>query len=99
MKKRYTNGEIKARLILIVGVGLTISFLMIVGVVLYSLAFITQPLDKQAPNDKAFIDGVLVPIVLFLSGTLAGVLAANGLKDESATKETSNSRRQDDSLF
>lgn len=96
MKKRYTNSEIKARLILTVGVGLTLSFLMIVGVVLYSLAFITQPLDKQAPNDKAFIDGVLVPIVLFLSGTLAGVLAANGLKDD---KDSRDSRRPDDSLF
>jgi len=54
---------------------------------MYALVFVTQPIDQQSPNDKAFIDSLLVPIVLFLSGCLSGVLAANGLKDKE-TKPT-----------
>lgn len=81
-KKRYTNSEIKARMVLIVGATLALTFAVIVFGVMYALVFVTQPIDQQSPNDKAFIDSLLVPIVLFLSGCLSGVLAANGLKDK-----------------
>ena len=81
-KKRYTNSEIKARMVLIVGATLALTFAVIVIGVMYALVFVTQPIDQQSPNDKAFIDSLLVPIVLFLSGCLSGVLAANGLKDK-----------------
>jgi hypothetical protein len=81
-KKRYTNSEIKARMVLIVGATLALTFAIIVAGVMYALVFVTQPIDQQSPNDKAFIDSLLVPIVLFLSGCLSGVLAANGLKDK-----------------
>lgn len=81
-KKRYTNSEIKARMVLIVGTTLAVTFAAIVFGVMYALVFVTQPIDQQSPNDKAFIDSLLVPIVLFLSGCLSGVLAANGLKDK-----------------
>ncbi len=69
----------KEILTLIVGTTLAVTFLIIVGGVMYALVFVTQPVNFQSPNDKAFIDSVLVPIVLFLSGALSGVLAANGL--------------------
>ncbi len=69
----------KEILTLIVGTTLAITFLIIVGGIMYALVFVTQPVNFQSPNDKAFIDSVLVPIVLFLSGALSGVLAANGL--------------------
>jgi len=82
IKKRYTNSEIKARMVLIVGATLAFTFAVIVIGVMYALVFVTQPIDQQSPNDKAFIDSLLVPIVLFLSGCLSGVLAANGLKDK-----------------
>ena len=82
LKKRYSNSEIKARMVLIVGATLALTFAVIVCGVMYALVFITQPINQQSPNDKAFIDSLLVPIVLFLSGCLSGVLAANGLKDK-----------------
>jgi hypothetical protein len=75
-RTRFSAHEI---LVLVVGVTLAITFAVIVCGIMYGLIFVTQPMKSQAPNDKAFIDSVLVPIVLFLSGSLAGVLAANGL--------------------
>lgn len=76
MAKRFTPKDL---LTLTVGVTLSVAFLIIVAGVMYALVFVTQPIEYQSPNDRAFIDNVLVPIVLFLSGALSGVLAANGL--------------------
>ena len=87
IKSVDTNSEIKARMVLFVGATLAFTFTVIVCGVMYALVFVTQPIDQQSPNDKAFIDSLLVPIVLFLSGCLSGVLAANGLKDKE-TKPT-----------
>ena len=69
-------------LALIVGTALACTFVIIVAGIMYALVFVTQPVNQQAPNDKAFIEQVLVPIVLFLSGALSGVLAANGLSNK-----------------
>ena len=35
--------------------------------------------EKQAPNDAAFID-LMSTIVVFLTGTLSGLVASNGVK-------------------
>jgi len=75
-----SNGEIKARLVLIVALGLTISFVVTILSLIFGLLYVTQPLD-QAPNDKAAWE-LLTPMVLFLTGALSGVLASNGLKDK-----------------
>ena len=80
-RKRYAPEEIHARLVLAVGLALCATFVMIVVAVLWALVFVTQPMT-QSPNDKAFLDGVLIPITLFLSGALSGVLASNGLKSK-----------------
>jgi hypothetical protein len=79
MKQKVDKFSAKEILTLIVGTTLALTFMVIVGGVMYALVFVTQPVNFQSPNDKAFIDSVLVPIVLFLSGALSGVLAANGL--------------------
>jgi O-antigen/teichoic acid export membrane protein len=81
MKQKIDKFSAKEILTLIVGTTLALTFAIIVGGVMYALVFVTQPIDFQSPNDKAFIDSVLVPIVLFLSGALSGVLAANGLSN------------------
>ncbi len=80
-RKRYSPEEIHARLVLFVGLALSLTFTIIVVAVLWALVFVTQPMT-QAPNDKAFLDGVLIPITLFLTGALSGVLASNGLKSK-----------------
>lgn len=78
-KQKYTNEEIKARLVLMVGVGLTCSFLFSVIAILYGVLFVVQPME-QAPNDAAAWS-VLSSMLLTLSGGLIGLLAGNGLKD------------------
>jgi hypothetical protein len=42
--KKYSNSEIKARLILIVGIALALAFLGSTGALLYGLLFVVQPL-------------------------------------------------------
>jgi hypothetical protein len=79
-ENRLTNEEIKARLVLMVGVGLTLSFLFSVCAILYGLLFVVQPME-QSPNDSAGWS-VLSSMLLTLSGGLIGLLAGNGLKDK-----------------
>lgn len=80
MANKFTNEEIKARLVFMVGVGLTLSFLFSVIAILYGLLFVVQPME-QAPNDAAGWS-VLTSMLLTLSGGLIGLLAGNGLKDK-----------------
>ena len=78
--KRLTNEEIKARLILVVGIGLTLSFVMAIASLIFGLLFVVQP-TEQSPND-AEAWGVLSPMLMTLAGGLIGLLAGNGLKDK-----------------
>jgi len=79
-ENRLSNEEIKARLILIVGVALSFSFVMAIVSLIYGQLFVTQPLE-QSPND-AEAWGVLSPMLMTLAGGLIGLLAGNGLKDK-----------------
>ena len=78
--RRLTNEQLKARLIVFIGVSLALTFTFSVGGMLYALIFVTQPLGDQAPNDRAFIE-LLSTLTIFLTGALGSVLASNGLKD------------------
>jgi ribose/xylose/arabinose/galactoside ABC-type transport system permease subunit len=79
-ENRLTNEEIKARLILIVGIALSFSFVAAIVSLIYGLLFVVQPID-QAPND-AEAWAVLSPMLMTLAGGLIGLLAGNGLKDK-----------------
>jgi hypothetical protein len=79
-RRLLTPEQIHARLIFIIGIVLTAVFAVSVFSLLYALIFITQPM-KQAPNDAAFID-LVSTLTVFLTGSLAGVLAGNGLKSK-----------------
>jgi hypothetical protein len=83
--RRYTNEQLKARLIVFIGITLSLVFMMSIFGMLYALIFVTQPLGAQAPNDKAFID-LLTTLTVFLTGALGSVLASNGLKDKPVEK-------------
>jgi hypothetical protein len=84
-KKRLTPEELHARLIVTIGIILAIVFAGSVFAMLYALLFITQPM-AQAPNDAAFID-LVSTLCVFLTGTLAGILSANGLKSKSKPQQ------------
>jgi hypothetical protein len=79
-RKRFTPEELHARLIVTIGILLAVVFAGSVFSLLYALLFITQPL-AQAPNDAAFID-LVSTLCVFLTGTLSGILSANGLKSK-----------------
>jgi len=83
--RRLTNEQLKARLIVFIGVCLAMVFAISVLGMLYALIFVTQPIGAQAPNDKAFID-LLTTLTVFLTGALGSVLASNGLKDKPTEK-------------
>jgi hypothetical protein len=80
-QNRLTNEQLKARLIVFIGVALALTFTFSVAGMLYALIFVTQPLGDQAPNDRAFIE-LLSTLTIFLTGALGSVLASNGLKDK-----------------
>jgi hypothetical protein len=79
-RKRLTPEELHARLIVTIGILLALVFAGSVFAMLYALVFVTQPL-AQAPNDAAFID-LVSTLCVFLTGTLSGILSANGLKSK-----------------
>jgi hypothetical protein len=84
--RRLSNEQLKARLIVFIGVALALTFMFSVAGMLYALIFVTQPLGDQAPNDRAFIE-LLSTLTIFLTGALGSVLASNGLKDKAKIGE------------
>jgi high-affinity K+ transport system ATPase subunit B len=85
--RRKTPEEIHAQLILIIGSTLAAVFLIVTLGITYALIFVTQPIGSQAPNDAAFID-LLKTLAIFLTGSLGGVLAGNGLKSKPKSGDT-----------
>jgi high-affinity K+ transport system ATPase subunit B len=85
--RRKTPEEIHAQLILIIGTTLAAVFLIVTLGITYALIFVTQPIGAQAPNDAAFID-LLKTLAIFLTGSLGGVLAGNGLKSKQKSGDT-----------
>jgi hypothetical protein len=79
-RDRLSQEDIKARLMFLIGAVLSFVFLIVTLGITYALIFVTQPIGAQAPNDAAFID-LLKTLAIFLTGSLGGVLASNGLKD------------------
>jgi hypothetical protein len=82
---RYTATELHARMVVTVGVLLAIVFSLIVLGMIWGLLFVSQPLE-QSPNDASFID-LMSTIVVFLTGTLSGLVASNGIKNKTADND------------
>jgi hypothetical protein len=80
LRPRLTNDEIKARLVLVVGVGLTIVFVMSIIFMLYGLQFVTQPRTMAEADREAY--STLSPLLMSLSGGLLALLSANGLSSK-----------------
>lgn len=68
----------------IVGVVMAITLMGIVGTVLYSLVFVTQPMDNMAPMDSEFFQ-LINPIATFIVGALSGIMV--GTKKSSQREE------------
>jgi hypothetical protein len=72
----YTEEELMARLKFFIGICLSLTLFGIVFVVLYSLIFVTQPLNAISPIDQKFFE-LIIPIATFLTGTLSGIMLAS----------------------
>ena len=81
----YTEEQLMARLKFFIGVCLALTLTGIVFVVLYSLIFVTQPLNAISPIDQKFFE-LIVPIATFLTGTLSGIMLSGGTKEETEAK-------------
>lgn len=73
--ERYTEQELMVRLKVLIGTCLALTLIGIVFVVLYSLIFVTQPLDAMSPIDAKFFE-LIIPLATFLTGTLSGIMLA-----------------------
>ena len=78
--ERYTTEELNARLKFFIGVVLGCTLFGIVFVVLYSLIFVTQPMNGMSPVDNKFFE-LIIPIATFLTGTLSGIMLAGDDKE------------------
>jgi hypothetical protein len=81
----YTEEQLMARLKFFIGICLSLTLFGIVFVVLYSLIFVTQPLNAISPIDQKFFE-LIIPIATFLTGTLSGIMLASP-GDKEAQKE------------
>lgn len=79
-----------ARLRFFIGVCLALTLTGIVFVVLYSIIFVTQPLNAISPIDQKFFE-LIIPIATFLTGTLSGImLAGNDKEAQKAALQAAN---------
>lgn len=76
----YTEEQLMARLKFFIGICLALTLTGIVFVVLYSIIFVTQPLNAISPIDQKFFE-LIIPIATFLTGTLSGIMLAGNDKD------------------
>ncbi len=92
----YTEDQLMARLKFFIGICLALTLTGIVFVVLYSIIFITQPLNAISPIDQKFFE-MIIPIATFLTGTLSGIMLAGGSKEEMDMKRDMIKQAQENS--
>jgi hypothetical protein len=78
--ERYTEQELMVRLKFFIGICLAMTLIGIVFVVLYSIIFVTQPLNAMSPIDAKFFE-LIIPVATFLCGTLSGIMLAGSGQD------------------
>ena len=72
-KLNLTTEEIEVRIWGFVVVAVTLILMFIVGALLYSVTFVTQPIKSMAPIDQAYTK-MLNDIVLLIVGGIGGVM-------------------------
>ena len=70
------KADLDAWLRFAIGITLSITLMGIMAVVLYSLVFVTQPMNAMAPIDAKFFE-LITPIATFIVGSLGTLLAMN----------------------
>ena len=86
---RLSNDELDARLRFYIGLTLAACLVASVLTILYSLIWVSQPME-QAPNDAEFFK-ILTPTISFLTGALSGVMIGTGSASRRRKNETDSS--------
>jgi hypothetical protein len=76
---RLTADEIEIRAWAFVVVMVTLILVFIVGMLLYSVTFVTQPIKSMAPIDQAYTK-MLNDIVLLIVGGIGGIMSKRAVK-------------------
>jgi len=90
LNRLLTSEEIEVRVWAAVVLIVTIILSGIVGFMLYSVTFVTQPIKSMAPIDQAYTK-MLNDIVLLIVGGIGGVMSRKGVQavaDKIATNQT-----------
>ena len=77
-KLNLTTEEIEVRIWGFVVVAVTLILMFIVGALLYSVTFVTQPIKSMAPIDQAYTK-MLNDIVLLIVGGIGGVIGKRAM--------------------
>ena len=97
--ERYTENELMVRLKFFIGVCLALTLIGIVFTVLYSIMFVTQPLNAISPIDQKFFE-LIIPVATFLCGTLSGIMLAGTGKEAAmagaAAQRAADKEKKDD---
>lgn len=92
--KRYTSEEIQMRLIAFIGGLLGLCLLVIVIAIVYSIVFVSQPMN-QAPNDKEMLSQ-LNTLSTFLTGTLSGLVGASAINKIAGSRTPKKAVQKDE---
>jgi hypothetical protein len=87
--ERLTADELDARLRFFIGLILGVCLVASVLTILYSLIWVSQPME-QAPNDAEFFK-ILTPTISFLTGALSGVMIGSGASTRRRKKDEADS--------
>lgn len=87
---RLSSEELDARLRFYIGLTLAVCLVASVLTILYSLIWVSQPME-QAPNDAEFFK-ILTPTISFLTGALSGVMIGTGSAARRKKNETDSSQ-------
>ena len=94
IKDRLSETELMVRLKVFIGACLSITLIGIVFVVLYSIMFVTQPLNAIWTIDAKFFE-LIITIASFLTGTLSGIMLA-GTGENAALAGAKNQQKRND---
>ena len=79
LNRLLTSEEIEVRVWAVVVIIVTVILAGIVGFMLYSVTFVTQPIKSMAPIDQAYTK-MLNDIVLLIVGGIGGVMTRKGVQ-------------------
>lgn len=84
--QRLSAEQIQVRIWAFVVIAVTLILMFIVGAMLYSVTFVTQPIKAMAPIDQAYTK-MLNDIVLLIVGGIGGIMGKRVVSEVTKPKE------------